>query len=77
MENGYNFEGQDIPRINLQLLIEIFAYQAVAVQVIVEKLNLSEDEKNDIFKFINDEMPSRKETIIQKLYESFGKTPDV
>jgi hypothetical protein len=77
MDDSYNFNSQDFPKITLQLLIELFAYQSAATQIIIEKLNLSKEDKDDIFKFINAEMPKKKETILKTLYESFGKTPDI
>ena len=77
MNDGYNFNTKDFPQITLQLLIELFAYQQAVTQIIVEKLNLSEEEKEDIFKYIKDETPVLKETLLSSLYESFGKTPDV
>jgi hypothetical protein len=77
MEDGYKFKEDDIQKIILQLLIDLFSFQQASISVIIEKLNVDEAEKDNIMNDINSLLPSLKEELLQNLYVSFGKTPDV
>ena len=76
-ENSYDFPAENIPNITLQLLIDSYAFQQAATAIIIEHLNLPESEKEEITNEINDQKAAEKEKILQSLFESFGRTPDV
>ena len=77
MENSYDFPPENIPNITLRLLIDFCAFQQAATAIIIEHLNLPELEKEEITKEIFEEKMVIKEQILQSLYGSFGRTPQL
>ena len=77
MYSTYKFNPNDIPEITLHLLVEALSFNQAAMASIIEKLNLSEREKNDLANQIHDEKLVRREKLIEALYETYGQTPDV
>ena len=77
MENSYDFSPENIPNITLQLLVDSFAFQQATLSVVLDHFNIPESEKNDIVNEINVQKGIEKEKVLQALFASFGKTPDV
>jgi hypothetical protein len=77
MYSAYKFNPKDIPEITLHLLVESLSFNQAAIASIIDKLNLSEREKNDLANQINDEKLHRREKLIEALYETYGQTPNV
>ena len=77
MYSTYKFNPKDIPEITLHLLVESLSFNQAAIASIIDKLNLSEREKNDLENQINNEKLLRREKLIEALYETYGQTPNV
>ena len=77
MYSTYKFNPKDIPEITLHLLVESLSFNQAAIASIIDKLNLSEREKNDLENQINNEKLVRREKLIEALYETYGQTPNV
>ena len=73
MANSYEFNPQYFPKISVHLLIESIALNQAILQVLLDKM-YGEQECNKLLDEINSIVPELKETILEKLYESFGKT---
>ncbi len=77
MQEGYDFYEKDHSKIAIHLLIEIMAHQQSVFRHSLERSNLSEQDKDELMADINADVPALKEKILQTLYASFGKTPDL
>ncbi|MDP4252031.1 MAG: hypothetical protein Q8918_18170 [Bacteroidota bacterium] len=74
--SSYSFDERDYPRITVQLLVEVIAYQHALTDAVLGEIN-DEAKADRIVNRINDLMLDKKETILEQLYASFGKTPEV
>jgi hypothetical protein len=77
MDEGYKFKSEDIPQVQTNLLIEILAQQQAFFSTIIEYIKATDSEIQEIEDKINALTPLKKEELLQQLYVSFGKTPDV
>jgi len=77
MNDEYEFNPLDFPKISIHLMIEILAFQQAAFAVTVERMKMSEEEKDEITNQINNLVPTIKERITEAAYATFGKTPTI
>ncbi len=59
MDTALPFDRKDLNRINTHLLMAIHAFQHAEIDVIKDHLNISEEEKTDIFNEINALFPRK------------------
>lgn len=77
METGYSFNNSDLPLITVQLLTQILSCHIATTAVLVEHMNISDEEKNEILKEITLNTALEKEQLLKLLYVQFGSTPDL
>ena len=79
MRNGYEFDKKDTLTVTVELLAEIIAHQAITTSMLINCLSVgcSEEQKAEMEKQTATDVLVAKEETLTKLYELFGKTPDV
>jgi len=71
----YNFNAEDFPRMSVQLLVEVLAFQQSILNAVLEEFADAKQDK--ILARINQILPDNKERVLEALYSGFGKTPDL
>lgn len=77
MDNAVSIKTSDLQRATLTLLIDFYASQKAFNIALIEKLNLSEEDKEDLILMTNKLTLSYKDEILNQLYGSFGTTPEL
>jgi hypothetical protein len=75
-QDTYNFSAEDFPKVGVQLILEALAMQKAFIDAFLDDLG-DEAKADRIALAMTNAIPGIKEDILQQLYASFGKTPEL